>query len=349
VGGRPGRSGGAFRAVAALLLLAVLASPAFGAKTDVIVLANGDHLTGEVEQLERGRLRLKTDDLGTVEIEWDKVGSVTASAPFDVDDLAGNRYLGSLAPGPAAGQVVIAWAGRTDTVDLSKLVRIRRLDTSFWGRLDGSLDLGTSYTSASGLFQLDLAGTLGFERPGYEVSADANSTFTKQEDVEDTRRNSLELAYARRFPHRWLAFVQGRMEQNRELGFDLRGSATAGGGRYLAQTRQDKLMAGLGLSVNREIPLEGESTTNLEAAALLNYDRFSYDFPKVDVSVSVAAFASLTQGGRYRVELEARLKRELVRDIYATLRGYESYDSRPATETAHTSDFGVTFALGWSF
>ena len=47
-------------------LLVLLASPALAAKTDVVVLRNGDRLTGEVQQLERGRLQLKTDDLGTV-------------------------------------------------------------------------------------------------------------------------------------------------------------------------------------------------------------------------------------------------------------------------------------------
>ena len=79
-----------------------------------------------------------------------------------------------------------------------------------------------------------------------------------------------------------MALVQGQLEQNRELGFDLRSSVAAGGGRYLAQGRSDKLLAGLGLSVNRERPTEGESTTNVEATALVRYDRFSYDFPKVD-------------------------------------------------------------------
>ena len=115
------------------------------------------------------------------------------------------------------------------------------------------------------------------------------------------------------------------------------------------QGRQDKLLAGLGLGVNHEVPIEGDGTTNVEATALLSYDRFAYDFPKVDVTVSLAGFASLNDGGRYRLELEAQLKRELVRDFYATLRGYESYDSRPATEGASRNDYGVTFALGWSF
>jgi uncharacterized protein DUF481 len=315
----------------------------------VVALRNGDRLTGEVEQLDRGRLSLKTDDIGTVQIEWDKVTSVTAAAPFDVDDLRGNRYMGSLSPGAEAGRLQIAWAGRIGTVELLDVVRIRRLNKSFWGRLDGSLDVGASYTSASSLFNLDLAGNLGVERPGYEVSLDASSNLTSQPEVEETRRSTLSLIYARRFQNRWVALVGAKLEQNRELGFDLRTSAHAGGGRYLVLGRQDKLLAGLGLSLNREQPTEGEGTTNLEATATVNYDRFAHDFPKVDVSVVLAGFASLNEGGRYRMEVDARLKRELVRDFYATLRGFESYDSRPATEGAPRNDYGVTFALGWSF
>jgi Protein of unknown function, DUF481 len=335
--------------VGLFLLATLMASTAPAAKTDVVVLQNGDRLTGEVQQLDRGRLRLKTDDLGTVEIEWDKIASVTAAAPFDVDDLAGNRYMGSLEPGASPGQLRIVWTDGEHTVDLLSLVRIRRLDKSFWRRLDGSLDVGASYTSASSLFKLDLAASLGWERPGYEIQSDASSTLSSQPGVEDTRRSNLSVAYARRFEGHWLVFLNVQLEQNRELGFDLRSSVAGGGGRYLVQSRRDKLLAGLGLSLNRERPVEGESATNIEAVALLNYDRFSYDFPKVDVSVTVAGFASLNEGGRYRVELDARLKRELVKDFYATLRGYESYDSRPATEGATTNDYGITFAVGWSF
>lgn len=334
---------------AAVALSLALAAPAFAAKTDVVVLTNGDHLTGEVQQLQRGYLRLKTDNLGTVEIEWDKVASVSAAAPFDVDDLHGNLYLGSLAPGAEAGQLQIDWRGRTATVELSAVVRMRRLHTSFWERLEGSLDLGASYTSASELARFDLAATIGVERPRYEVVADASSTLSSQPDVEDTRRTTVSLAYVRRFEGRWFALVRGQVEQNRELGFDLRSSATTSGGRHLVWSRNDRLAAGLGLSVNRERPLEGEDVTNLEATAVLEYDRFSYDFPKVDISVAAAGFASLTDSGRYRLELDARFKRELVKDFYATLRGYESYDSRPATEGAVQNDYGVTFALGWSF
>ena len=315
----------------------------------MVVLRNGDHFTGEVEQLDRGKLRLSTDDLGTVEIEWDKVRSVTASAPFDVDDLLGNRYVGSLAADPEEGKLRIVSSQGAQTVDLLSLFRMRRLSKSFWERLDGSIDTGASYTSASKLFKLDFAGNVSSERPGYEIRADASATLSSQTGVEDTQRSSVSLSYERRFANRWVALVRSELERNRELGFDARGSVAGGGGRYLLQGRSDKLLVATGISLNREVPIEGDTTTNVEALLNVSYDRFSYDFPKVDVSVSVTGFASLNDGGRYRLEADLAFKRELVKDFYATLRGYESYDNRPATEGVPHDDFGGTFALGWSF
>ena len=53
----------------------LLAMPAVAAKTDVIVLINGDHITGEVKDLSYGQLKFKTDHMGTIYIEWDKIVS----------------------------------------------------------------------------------------------------------------------------------------------------------------------------------------------------------------------------------------------------------------------------------
>jgi hypothetical protein len=334
---------------AALVGLVSAGSPALAAKTDLVVLRNGDRVTGEVQQLERGRLRVDTDDMGTLEIEWDKVTGVSARAQFDVEDLQGRRYVGSLEPTPAAGEVRISSAAGARVVRLLELARLQRLQATFWKRLDGSLDLGTSYTSGSELFKLDAAATIRTHRPGYEVAASGSAAVTTQPGVEDSSRNVFAVVYSRRFENRWLALARGQLEQNSELGFDLRSSLAAGGGRYFLQRRSDRLAGSLGLSVNREKPAEGESTTNLELTAILTYDRFAHDFPKVDVSIGAALFVSLSDPGRQRFELEGRLKRELVRDFYASIRGYESYDSRPPAEQSVRSDWGVTLALGWSF
>jgi uncharacterized protein DUF481 len=334
---------------AGALGLILNASSVFGAMTDVVVLRNGDRLTGEVRQLDRGSLTFKTDDIGTLAIEWDKVQSVTASATFEVEDLDGGQYLGTLTSGPRAGELGIATAGGVRGVALGRVVRMQRLGATLWQRLDGSLDAGVSYTSSSELLKIDLAARVILTRAANRFGIDGSSTITQQPDVEDTRRNNLTVSYGRRYRNRWVGFAQAQVEQNRELGFDLRGSVSSGGGRYLLQDRRQDLLAAMGLRVNREKPLEGESNTNLEAAAILVFDRFSYDFPKVDVFATLSGFASLTDWGRVRVELDARWKRELLKDFALSLRGYESYDSRPPSAGAERNDYGVTFGLAWTF
>ncbi|HXY38774.1 MAG TPA: DUF481 domain-containing protein [Vicinamibacteria bacterium] len=333
----------------ALPVLTATSAPA-APKTDVVVLRNGDRLTGEVDQLERGKLVFKTDDMGTLQIEWDKLQSVTAAALFDVETLAGRAYVGSLSATAVAGELRIVSLGGVETVlSLLEVATVYRIGASFWQRLEGSFDAGASYTKASDLFSLDVSAAIAMRKPGFEVSVTGNTTLTSQPGVEETSRSVLALGYQRRFEGLWVALVQGQLEQNKALGFDLRSSATAGGGRYLVQNRNDRLLAGLGVRLNREKPVEGDSTNNVEATAALTYDRFAYDFPKVDIAILAAGFLSLSESGRYRFELSGQLKRELVRDFYATLRGYDSYDSRPPTEGAVKNDYGVTFAIGWSF
>ena len=187
--------------------------------------------------------------------------------------------------------------GAETVLPLWRVVKIERLGATVWQRLDGSVDAGVSYASSSELLTIDLAARVVLNRPGHELSLDGSSTITRQPDADETQRNNLTFSYRRRRPGHWAEFAQAQAEQNKELGFDLRGSVTGGAGRYLLQGRRHDLLAALGLRVNREKPLEGESTNNLEAALGFSFDRFRYDFPKVDVYATVSGFASLTDWG----------------------------------------------------
>src|SRR3954463_9302570 len=77
-------------------------------RTDVVTLANGDHITGEIVRLERGRLEFKTDDVGTLYFEWDKLASVVATRFVEVVTVDGRRFLGSLGPSPDRSIAVVS-------------------------------------------------------------------------------------------------------------------------------------------------------------------------------------------------------------------------------------------------
>ena len=208
--------------LAMVLAAAGLAAAPAGAaaKTDVVVLRSGDRITGEITELDRGRLTFKTDDMGTLAIEWDKVTSVAASGTFEVHELGAGQYFGALRPGPGAGELTVASVKGTEKVlPLARVVKIERLGATLWKRLEGSVDAGLSYASSSELLTIDLAARVELNRPGHGLGLDGSSTITRQPDAEETQRNNLTFNYRRRRP-RPLGRVRpgpGRAEQGAGL------------------------------------------------------------------------------------------------------------------------------------
>src|SRR5262245_40679534 len=66
------------------------------ARTDIVTLINGDRITGEVKELSRGLLKLRTDNVGTIDIEWDKIDGITATGEFELEMTNGQRLVGRL-------------------------------------------------------------------------------------------------------------------------------------------------------------------------------------------------------------------------------------------------------------
>ena len=127
----------------ALLLLSVAAATWADPKTDIVVLENGDQVTCEIQSLTRGKLRVKTDDMGTIDIEWDKIASLTGKGLFEIEDLGGHLYHGPLETVSERGLRVTTTTG-TETVPLPSVVRIMMIKARFWKRLSGSVDVGFS-------------------------------------------------------------------------------------------------------------------------------------------------------------------------------------------------------------
>jgi hypothetical protein len=299
--------------------------------------------------MSRGKLELKTDDMGTLQIEWGKVAEVTAPEFFEVEDMEGGLYFGSLRPGRAEGALDVVADWGENSLLLGRVARIQLVKSSFWDRFRGSIDAGAGYTSATELLQVDLDAELRFRRPSFEAKATADAVLTQQPGVDDTRRSSLSVLYTRILPGRHRVFGQGAVEQNQELGYDLRSGVVGGWGYMLARSRRNELMSGTGLALNREKPLEGESTTNVEVVAGFDWANFAYDFPNTDVRVTAFGFLGLSQWGRFRLEANVSLRREVFSDFYVGLKGYESYDSQPATEGAQKNDWGLSLTLGYTF
>ena len=111
--------------VVSLILASIVATPALAReKTDVIWLANGDKITGEIKQLEHGKLRLGTDSIGVILIEWDDISRIESDFAFQFERSDGTRVTGTVSH--AAEQKTITLTSQDETVAFAhdKVIRI---------------------------------------------------------------------------------------------------------------------------------------------------------------------------------------------------------------------------------
>ena len=263
------------RGLAAFVFVVLIAVPVYAQKTDIITLANGDRITGEITSLSRGRLELKTDDVGTIAIEWDNIVHISSPRLFEVETTDGRRLLGTIA---MAGERTIAVKGVDGTASLRipEITRVTPIGASFWSRLEGSLDAGFSYTRSSGIAQVNLNGDVTFRRPKSTMRLSGSGTITAQEVDEGSTddgkddRGATEFSYARYRGRHWFIIGATRFETNESLGLVLRSQAGGAVGRRLKNTNKSQIEVGGGLAGNDEQAVDAESTQNIEGMILFH-------------------------------------------------------------------------------
>ena len=340
---------GARRIAAAMVLLLGASAPALAAKTDIIVLRNGDRLTGEVTQLRQGKLQVKTDDAGTLSIEWDKIAAVTTAALYDVTLRDGQHLLGRFTPAAPRYLNLIALGGASTTLQMDEIVALSTIKTKFFQRIDGSLDLGGSYTESSGVGELYFSTEATYRRPSYLMAADFSTNLTVQKEAPETSRYSLNTGYTRFAKGQWFVSGFGLFESNRELGFTFRGTGAGSVGRYLRRSPHVEVLLAGGMAAGREFPVGHELVTNVDALVTGDLSVFTYDYPTTRVDVTFLAFPSLDDPGRLRLNTNLKFKREIFHDVFFSVSGYDAYDNRPKGASTKSHDFGVSLSFGWTF
>ena len=334
---------------AGLVLLLAAPAPALAARTDAIVLRNGDRFTGEVIQMRQGKLEVKTDDAGTLSIEWDKVASITTADQYDVTLRDGSRRFGRFRPALLPNAEVVDVAGVGATVSMGEIASFERIQQGFLQRIDGSVDFGGSYTKSSDIASMYFDAKASYRRPSYEYTASFATNVTRQPDAPDTSRYTTNVGYTRFRDSGWLVSALGLFESNTELGFNLRSTGAGTLGRYLARTQHVELLVAGGFAVGREEPVDAPSVTNVDGLIVTGLSVFNYDFPTTRIDLGLLVFPSFDDPGRIRINTDVKLKREIFKDFTVSLSAYDAFDNRPKSATATRNDFGISLSFGWTY
>ena len=339
----------ALRGCLAVALVLVFCAHAHAQRTDVVTLGNGDRITGEIINLNRGRLEFKTDDAGTLYLEWDKLASVVAARLFEIEIEDGTQYLGSLGAAPARSISVVG-ADVTTPLQMSGVTRISPIGRSFWQKIDGAVDAGFSYTRSSGVAQLNANWNQAYRQPAFTFRTVLSLTATEKDDDEGRDdRGSFEASFLRYPWKRWFFTVVGRFETNESLGLTLRSQVGGAVGPRLVNTNRAQLVVGAGVVVNDERGVDVEPTRNVEALLMFGWSFFTYDRPKTTLDVTTQYYPSISDPGRNRIQFDAGVKQELMKDFFVSVSGYNTYDSRPPNPAFSNNDVGVVLSIGWSY
>jgi len=341
-----------FRLNTLLTVAFLLASSlALAQRTDELVLWDGNTITGEVKSLQQGKLKFKTDHAGTIYIEWEFINAVTSTNFFEVVNQLGDHYYGMLAPGPEDKKLTVIGPTETVFLDMNRVVTIMPIKQTFWGRIDGSLNLGFSYTSADSILQYSVEADATFRKPNYSEGIKLSSIQTQQELLDTTFRDNLDFTYTRYHKKRYFGSGTLAFTRSSELGIDLRSEIGWVMGRTFVQTNRSRLFAAVGPTVSRETPTGGEPSDHFVSAVFQGgYHFFLYNYPKTDISVELSVSPGITDWPRLRVVFNGSLKREVITDFTVNLSIFDSYDSDPAGgELAANHDFGIILSVGWTF
>jgi len=335
----------------AVLAAACIAPRSFaGPKTDIVVLRNGDRITGEVKGLEQGRLKYSTDSVGTIYIEWEDIASLYAPKIFEIETAAGDIYHGSIGPGPDADSFVLTEGEVTRTIPFKDLVRVFPVGQSWSEGIDGSLSLGLSYVASTELGQLNLSGNAIQRLSNKERQISLAATVTREPEQEDSTRYSAGFTQRWLMAHRRYWWVTLGASSNDEIGLRARGLLSGGIGFKFLQSYHSKLMGFAGLAVGREKPTGDEpSQTTYEGVLGGAYSVATYDFPKTKINVALSTYPGISPSGRLRAMLDGSFSRELFRDFTWGITVYDDYDSDPLDVDAKSNDYGVTMTVGWDF
>ena len=334
--------------------LAITASAAYGQDLDRVILTSGNPVVGEIEELRRGRLDVDTEEMDVVRIDWDDIALVTSGRIWEVTDVEGFQYFGRLGQTDQEGTLVVVLGTAADTLVFSEVVEMTYIGGGFLAKTNGFLDLGSNLTRANNLASILLKGRFAYRGLLWDFDLEGETYFQRQETITDvgdvleerTSRNSSSFSASRFFGGSWAATSSAEVEQNEELNLDARILLILMGEYHFIRNQRMELYTGSGGAMNRETFTGEETNSSAEITFEAGFDAF--DVGDLDVFTSVTTFVAPSDGGRFRVNLDARISYEIFNDFVVGVSVTEAYDSEPPTvDAGRDFQYGLTLGWGW--
>ncbi len=238
---------------------------------DVVVLRNGDRLTGEIKGLQRGELKIKADYMAeAVRLDWARIERLESKSMFIISLVDGQILTNVLrllpANSVAVANLVIGSSDKAFRVPQLDVIRIVPAEPGFWKRLEGSIDFGFSFTSGNDQYQTQLTATTTYRTGDHSFTTSIDTAFSGQPEGTSTTRKQFTFDYRKQLTPRF--FVGGIFEllQSDQQSLKLRTSVGGLVGRNLHRSERSRLSIFGGLVGTREnysVSIDQPKSTNV--------------------------------------------------------------------------------------
>lgn len=255
--------------------------------TDVIVMKNGDHLTGEIKSLSAGVLYFSTEYiLGTSSVQWSNVARLESKQLFLVKTEDGSVYTRTLntANTPGARPVsiqVVETSGKEVVIDSSRIVAMDMTSQKFFQRFNGDISTGIIYSKGNQSTQYSLGAQVTYPRPRWAAGADFTYSLSASTGASASTRNQLNVDVLRLLRwNDWFYEGLGTFLQSSEQGIIQQGTYGGGVGRYLKNTNAARVSV-LGGFVGQHTDYQQNVPSQGLAAGLIgaNLEFFRFNKP----------------------------------------------------------------------
>lgn len=324
-------------------------------RRDVVVMKNGDQLTGEVKKLERGQLFIETVyAVDPIPVDWLQVDRLESTAQYQIELDEGRRLVGTIAKStPAdATESDFRLQGAVSETRLKALdvVGIQSQKNSFWRQLKGSIDFGLGLNSGSDQSQGNLSASVSYPSTRFRVDNSLTSSITSTGDLGKTNRHEItstsQIYLSRR------AFIGSVADflTSSQQSLDLRTTLGGGYGRFLIRTNRTNLtwLAGVVYTNEKYDPNSGLTPrqNNVEGLLSIGLDWFRFDTAAIQTTWQL--FPSMSDAGRVRSSLNTSFSIKFAHSLYLKFSLYDTYDSKPPVN-AQKNELGASSSFGWTF
>lgn len=321
------------------------------AAEDVVIMNNGDRITGTVKKLNNGDLEIDPPYSGTnFIVEWKNVERIESKENFIVQTAEGDYITGSVQTDPDdSNQVLVEGETEVLPVEHLEVVYLKPVDEGFWGRLSASVDFGLSLTKADDTKQMSTRITGGYLTEDWSTSLMFDALRNARSEAETTKRTELGGDYRYYFSGNWFGLGSGQFLQSNELQLDLRSSVGGGVGNYLVRTNRWLFSALGGAQWTNENFSDADPTLvdRNSGEAFAGVELNAFDIGSVDILSSFSFIPSLTESGRIRMDFRTDFQWELFKDFFFRVGFTDNYDSAPAGD-APSNDYVFSTSVGWS-